>query len=136
MNKLLCIFLCFFMAIVTTACDDDEIEVFTGNATNVTNFSANVSCRVQTDLSLDGCSFGVLYSTSRGTVESGAGKEAVSHLLFGDVFEVDLAFTDLNGVFPPHTKFYYCGYVQKGMKTYYGDVKYLYTGEMSAEEKE
>ena len=68
--------LCFMCSgLLFTACEDD-VEIETGEATNITMRSANVSCRiVSSEVNLSGADCGVLYSKSKGTVEDGAGAD-------------------------------------------------------------
>lgn len=128
MKKLITI-LCFvFSGLLFTACEDD-VEIETGEATNITMRSASVSCRiVSSEVNLSGADCGVLYSKSKGTVEDGAGSEAKSDDFNGETFSAALSFTTTEDYEKPGTKIYYRGYVQIGNDTYYGNVKSLYTG--------
>ena len=128
MKKVISIFCFVCSALFFTACEDD-VEIETGEATNITMRSANVSCRiVSSDVNLSGAECGVLYSKSKGTVEDGAGAEAKSDDFNGKTFSAALIFTTTTDYEKPGTKIYYRGYVQVGNDTYYGNVRSLYTG--------
>ena len=49
------------------ACEDD-IEIITDEATNITNYTANVTCRVKGDVSLDDSECGAVLKLSRRAV--------------------------------------------------------------------
>ena len=119
---------CFLLSLLLfTACGDD-VEIETGEATDVTTLSARVTCRIiSSDVSLTNAKCGVLYSTSRRDVDNGAGADAIGELN-GDFFTVALSFTTLDDVARPGTRYYYRGYVNVKNDWYYGDVRVLYTG--------
>ena len=74
------------------ACED--IEIITDEATNITNYTANVTCRVKGDVSLDNSECGVLYSRNKGDVMSGAGFEAPANSKDENSFSSTLYFTE------------------------------------------
>ena len=108
------------------ACEDD-IEIITNEATNITNYTANVTCRVKGDVSLADSECGVLYSTNKGDVMSGAGFEAPAISIDEDTFSSALTFTTTNDIAAPGTKYYYCGYVLYHNNYYYGNIRSLRT---------
>ena len=108
------------------ACEDD-IEIITNEATNITNYTANVTCRVKGDISLADSECGVLYSPNKGDVMSGAGFEAPAISIDEDTFSSALTFTTTNDIAAPGTKYYYCGYVLYHNNYYYGNIRSLRT---------
>lgn len=122
------LFTFFFLGIASllffSSCKDD-VEITTGEAFNVTGNSASVTCIVESDdISMsDIDEFGVLFSTSKGTVESGAGFEAKTAVYSDNSYTVNLSLSGLNNDPEPGTKFYYRGYVLDGNDYYYGNVK-------------
>ena len=108
------------------ACEDD-IEIITNEATNITNYTANVTCRVKGDVSLADSECGVLYSPNKGDVMSGAGFEAPAISIDEDTFSSALTFTTTNDIAAPGTKYYYCGYVLYHNNYYYGNIRSLRT---------
>ena len=108
------------------ACEDD-IEIITNEATNITNYTANVTCRVKGDVSLADSECGVLYSPNKGDVMSGAGFEAPAISIDEDTFSSALYFTTTEDIAAPGTKYFYCGYVLYHNNYYYGNVRSLRT---------
>ena len=90
------------------ACEDD-IEIITDEATNITNYTANVTCRV------------------KGDVMSGAGFEAHATSKDGNTFSSALYFTTTEDIAAPGTKYFYCGYVLYHNNYYYGNIRSLRT---------
>lgn len=128
MKKIVLYFTVLCSLFLFSACEDD-VEIETGEATNVTMMTASVTCRVvSSKVSLTGAECGVLYSKSRGTVEDGAGSEAISNDFDGKTFSAVLTFTTPEDYEKPGTKFYYRAYVRAGNDYYYGDVRSLVTG--------
>lgn len=109
---------------VCTACEDD-VEIKTSDAYNISATYASVSCEIESDdISLGECKeIGVLYSTSRSTVEDGAGSEATTKDFQGNTYTVALSLSDLICPPQPDTKFYYCGYIYVHNDYYYGNIK-------------
>ena len=117
---------CFFLF---AGCKDD-VEIETGEASNITYHGAEVTCRiVSSDVSLANAECGVLYSTSGADVESGAGFEAKSVDFNGETFTAMLSFTTADDFSKPGTKYFYCGYVRVNNNWYYGNVRSLRTGQ-------
>ncbi len=114
---------------IFSACEDD-VEIKTGDAYDISAVYASVSCEIESDdISLDECKeIGVLYSTSRSTVEDGAGTEATTKNFQGNTYIVTLSLSDLKGP-QPDTKFYYCGYIRVHNDYYYGNIKSFRTPE-------
>ena len=108
------------------ACEDD-IEIITNEATNITNYTANVTCRVKGDVSLADSECGVLYSPNKGDVMSGAGFEAPAISIDGNTFSSALYFTTTEDIAAPGTKYFDCGYVLYHNNYYYGNVRSLRT---------
>lgn len=108
------------------ACEDD-IEIITDEATNITNYTANVTCRVKGDVSLEDSECGVLFSPNKGDVMSGAGFEAPAYEKDEDSFTSGLTFTTVDDIAAPGTKYFYCGYIFYRNNYYYGNVRSLRT---------
>lgn len=128
MKKIFILFSFLSSMCVFTSCKDD-VEVETGEAFNITMMTACVPCRiVSSDVSLSGAECGVLYSKSKGTVDDGAGMEAISDDFDGKTYSAVLSFTTPNDYEKPGTKFYYRAYVRSGNDYYYGNIRSLVTG--------
>lgn len=109
-------------SILLSSCLSD-VEVKTGEALNITSNSAEVTCSVETDQISDIDEFGVLFSTSKKTVEDKAGNEAKTTKCSNSTYTVSLYLDNSNTEPQPGTKYYYCGYVKSGSDYYYGDIK-------------
>ena len=122
--------ICFLCSLFLFVSCQDDVEIETGEASNITYQGAEVTCRiVSSEVSLANAECGVLYSTSETDVEHGAGFEAKSEDFNGETFTAMLSFTTVDDFSKPGTKYYYCGYVYANNNCYYGNVRSLRTGQ-------
>lgn len=124
-RHLLSLYIAISSLVCFSSCMDD-VEITTGDAFNITENSASITCTIESDdFSMsDFKDFGVLYHTSKGTVMDGAGFEVGTTTYRDNSFTVHLYLGGLNDVTPkPGTKYYYCGYAVCGNDYYYGEVK-------------
>lgn len=112
-------------ALLFAACTKDDVEVTTGNAFEITEISAMVTCEIKSDISMSKFDeLGVLYSESESTIEAGAGMEAIASNYTDNSYTVSIYLGGLNDEAPKAgTRYYYCGYAKNGNDYYYGDIK-------------
>lgn len=91
-------------------------QVFTGTASNVTAFSATISCNFTSTANTNTLQLGLLFSTERSAVDNMQGTLGLANSISGSSYSVEL-----NNLLS-NTIYYYRAFMQSGGKTYYGSV--------------
>ena len=87
-------------------------QVFTGTASNVTAFSATISCNFTSTANTNTLQLGLLFSTERSAVDNMQGTLGLANSISGSSYSVEL-----NNLLS-NTIYYYRAFMQSGGKTY------------------
>jgi len=93
----------------------ETLDVLTGLASHISCCCAEISGKSGSDL--DGCSAGVMVSTSENVKTDKSGQ------IPADTFDSEGNFTINTGILDPETTYYYCAYIEKKGVYAYGGVK-------------
>ncbi|MBR2260809.1 MAG: hypothetical protein IJ916_03810 [Paludibacteraceae bacterium] len=109
-----------------TACEED-IEIITGEAYDIGDYSAQVTCKYIWDEVPDrSAEYGVCYSISKYDVENGAGRYERSVKIKDNMFTTTITYdSDIEST---GSKYYYRGYMYYRGHYYYGKILWFRSG--------